>query len=103
MGEFKKCHTTMLLAKCCHDMDLMMWLMSETKPTKISSFGGKYQFKPENAPENAGTICMKDCPLVDSCVYSTKDFILTIRTDGHFMYGMHLRVLKIQRLRTKSI
>ncbi len=68
----EKCHTTMLLAKCCHDIDLMMWMMSETKPVQVSSFGGKYQFKPENAPENAGTVCMKDCPLVDSCVYSTK-------------------------------
>lgn len=68
----KKCHTTMLLAKCCHDLDIIMWLMAGTKPTKISSFGGKYQFKPENAPEGAGTICMKDCPLVDTCVYSTK-------------------------------
>ena len=68
----KKCHTTMLLAKCCHDLDLMMWLMSETKPVQISSFGGKYQFKKENAPEGAGTICMKDCPLVEKCVYSTK-------------------------------
>ena len=67
-----KCHTTMLLAKCCHDIDLMMWFMSETKPVSISSFGSKFQFKPENAAENAGTICMKDCPLVDECVYSTK-------------------------------
>ena len=46
--------------------------MAETKPTQISSFGSKYQFKPENAPKGAGTICMKDCPLVDTCVYSTK-------------------------------
>lgn len=67
-----KCHTTMLLAKCCHDLDIMMWMMADTKPTQISSFGGKFQFKPENAPKNAGTICMKDCPLVDKCVYSTK-------------------------------
>lgn len=67
-----KCHTSMLLAKCCHDLDIMMWIMSETKPTQISSFGNKYQFKPENAPEGAGTICMKDCPHVDTCVYSTK-------------------------------
>ena len=71
-----KCHTTMLLAKCCHDIDLMMWFMSETKPVSISSFGSKFQFKPENAPENAGTICMKDCPLVDECVYSTKRLYL---------------------------
>ncbi len=68
----KKCHTTMLLAKCCHDIDIMMWMMSETEPIQISSFGGKYQFKPENAPQGAGTVCMKDCPLVDTCVYSTK-------------------------------
>lgn len=67
-----KCHTSMLLAKCCHDLDIMMWMMAETKPTQICSFGGKYQFKPENAPKGAGTICMKDCPLVDTCVYSTK-------------------------------
>lgn len=67
-----KCHTSMLLAKCCHDLDIMMWMMSETKPTQIFSFGNRFQFKAENAPKEAGTICMKDCPLVDSCVYSTK-------------------------------
>lgn len=67
-----KCHTSMLLAKCCHDLDIIMWMMSETKPKQISSFGGKFQFKPENAPKEAGTICMKDCPLVDTCIYSTK-------------------------------
>lgn len=66
------CGTSMLLAKCCHDIDLMMWMMSETKPVKISSFGGKYQFRPENAPKGAGTVCMRDCPLVDDCVYSAK-------------------------------
>ncbi len=68
----EKCHTSMLLAKCCHDIDIMMWLMADTKPVKISSFGGKYQFKPENAPKDAGSICMKDCPLVDTCDFSTK-------------------------------
>ncbi len=68
----KKCHTSMLLAKCCHDLDIIMWIMGSVKPKQISSFGSKFQFKPENAPENAGTICMKDCPLVDTCDYSTK-------------------------------
>ena len=68
----KKCHTTMLLAKCCHDLDIMMWMMADTKPCSISSYGSKFQFKPENAPEGAGTICMKDCPHVDTCDFSTK-------------------------------
>ena len=66
------CGTSMLLAKCCHDLDIMMWMMSETKPTAVSSFGGKFQFRPENAPKEAGNYCMIDCPLVDSCLFSTK-------------------------------
>ena len=71
-----KCHTTMLLAKCCHDIDIMMWMMSETKPVSISSFGSKFQFKPENAPKNAGTRCLVDCPLKDECRYSAKRLYL---------------------------
>lgn len=68
----KECHTSMLLAKCCHDIDIMMWMMSETKPELVSSFGSKFQFKPENAPKEAGTRCLVDCPLVNECRYSAK-------------------------------
>jgi len=68
----KKTGASMLLAKCCHDIDMMMWLMGADKPVSVASFGGKFQFRPENAPKEAGTVCMKDCPLVDTCVYSAK-------------------------------
>jgi predicted dehydrogenase len=71
-GNSERSHSTMLLAKSCHDMDLMMWFMNHTSPTLISSFGGRHQFRPENAPAEAGTICMVDCPLVDTCPYSSK-------------------------------
>lgn len=70
------CKTSMLLAKSCHDVDLMMWLMQPTLPTAVSSVGGIFQFKPENAPKNAGTRCTVDCPLVDSCRYSSKNLYL---------------------------
>ena len=70
------CHTSMLLAKCCHDIDLMMWMMSDTQPSMISSFGSKFQFKPENAPKEAGTKCLVDCPLVDTCRYLAKRLYL---------------------------
>ncbi len=66
----KQCHTTMLLQKCCHDLDLMMWLMRETKPVKISSFGNQFQFVPGKKPEGAGSRCMADCPYVETCLYS---------------------------------
>ena len=75
-GNSKRCHTSMLLAKCCHDVDIMMWLMSDTKPVSVSSVGSKFQFKEENAPEGAGTQCVVDCPLVDTCLHSAKRIYL---------------------------
>lgn len=72
----KKCHTSMLLAKCCHDLDLMMWLMGDDKPVSVSSVGSKFQFRPENAPEDAGTRCLVDCPRVDTCDFSAKRIYL---------------------------
>lgn len=70
------CKTSMLLAKSCHDIDIMTWMMLPVRPERVSSFGGKYQFRPENAPEGAGTRCLADCPHVDTCRYSAKDMYL---------------------------
>ncbi|NMP38377.1 MAG: Gfo/Idh/MocA family oxidoreductase [Clostridiales bacterium] len=64
-------HTSMLLAKCCHDLDIMMWMMSETEPAAVSSFGSTIQFKKENAPEGSAERCY-DCKYIDSCEYSAK-------------------------------
>ncbi len=78
-GKWKnetECHASMILAKCCHDIDIMMWLMGEDAPIKVSSFGSLRQFKPENAPEDSGTRCLVDCPLVDTCLYSAKRIYL---------------------------
>jgi predicted dehydrogenase len=36
-----------LLEKCCHDMDLAMWLM-EDRPVRVASFGGLDFFRSEN-------------------------------------------------------
>ena len=75
-GNSKKCHTSMLLAKCCHDLDLMVWLMGDDKPVCVSSNGSRYQFRKENAPENAGERCLVDCPLKDTCLFSAKRLYL---------------------------
>ena len=75
-GNSERCGTSMLLAKCCHDMDIMMWMMSPVKPLSVTSVGARMQFRKENAPKNSGTYCLKDCPLVDSCQYSAKKLYL---------------------------
>lgn len=70
------CKTSMLLAKSCHDVDIMMWLMGDVKPASVSSFGSRFQFRPENAPEGAGTRCLVDCPIEPECRYSAKKIYL---------------------------
>lgn len=73
----KKCGSGFLLAKCCHDTDLMCWLNNQTSPEKVSSFGSRALFIPENAPKNATAFCL-DCPHVDSCIYSAKKIHLEL-------------------------
>lgn len=70
-GNKVQCYAPIILAKCCHDLDMMMWLKDE-RPRYIASFGSDFQFDPSRKPENSGSRCMKDCPLVDTCLYSAK-------------------------------
>lgn len=86
-GKWKnsdECHTSMLLAKCSHDLDIMMWLMGEDAPIAVSSFGSNKQFVLKNAPENAGTRCLVDCPVVDECLYSAKRLYIDHPDRWHF-------------------
>ena len=68
-------HTTktsapMLLAKSCHDLDIIQWLLG--KPCKqVSSFGSLTYFTPANAPEGAPVRCSDGtCPAYDTCPYN---------------------------------
>jgi len=60
----------MILAKCCHDLDLLQWY-AKSKCRSISSIGDLAYFLPENAPEGAAERCV-DCKYVDTCPYSAK-------------------------------
>lgn len=71
-GNEEKCGAPMLLAKCCHDMDLIMWLMSGVAPAQISSFGCDFQFDPAKKPQGAGKRCLVDCRIEADCPYSAK-------------------------------
>lgn len=70
------CGSGLLLSKCSHDLDLMAWLMAETLPKTVSSVGSLFQFRPEMAPEGAGTHCLTDCPVERDCVYSARRLYL---------------------------
>lgn len=60
--------TFMLLAKSCHDIDWLAYIVG--RPIRrVSSFGGLFHFTAEHAPDGASERCV-DCPLVDTCEYS---------------------------------
>ena len=60
-----------ILAKSCHDMDIMRWWID--RPCEyVSSFGSLKWFKKENAPEGSTKRCLDGCALVDTCPYSAK-------------------------------
>ena len=65
----------MILAKCCHDLDLLQFY-AKSKCETISSVGELTYFKRENAPDGATARCL-DCPHQDRCPYSAKTQYLT--------------------------
>jgi len=60
----------MILAKCCHDLDLIQYYAG-AKCESVSSVGELTHFKAENAPEGEADRCTK-CKHVDTCPYSAK-------------------------------
>lgn len=62
-----------LLAKSCHDIDILRWWI-DRPCLRVSSFGHLKHFRREAAPPEAAERCM-DCPLADErCPYSAKRF-----------------------------
>ena len=72
----ERCGSPMLMAKCCHDLDLMAWMKSGIAPVKVSSFGQLTYFRPEKAPAGAGERCLVDCPIESECLYSARKHYL---------------------------
>ncbi len=61
--------SNMLLAKSCHDIDIIQWLVGE-KCTSVHSFGSLKHFTKENMPEGAPERCTDGCPHADTCYYN---------------------------------
>ncbi len=70
----KECGSSLLLAKCCHDMDLLCWLNNSTAPKEVYSNGERTYFNRENAPKGSGERCLVDCPkeIREKCIYEAE-------------------------------
>lgn len=64
-----------ILAKTCHDFDILLWL-TDKKCLSVSSFGSTKLFKAENAPEGAPKRCTDGCPHRGECPFYAPKFYL---------------------------
>lgn len=60
----------MIMAKCCHDLDIIQWFVG-SKCKTVYSTGDLAFFKKENQPEGATDRC-KDCKFKMTCAYSAE-------------------------------
>jgi predicted dehydrogenase len=77
----------MILAKSCHDMDWLQYLIG-ARPARIASFGGLALFRPENAPEGAPAFCLDGCPAAADCPYDVRRIYFRQDTDPAYLRQM---------------
>lgn len=74
-----------ILAKCSHDLDLVQ-SYAKSECDTVSSVGGLFFFKEENAPEGSSDRCVT-CKHIDTCPYSAKKiYIDTWHSEGEPSY-----------------
>ncbi len=61
--------TPMILQKCCHDMDILYWLIGE-RCEAVQSFGALSHFCIESAPQEAPDFCVQGCKYANECPYN---------------------------------
>ena len=76
-GKFRnrEIATPIILAKSCHDLDLMVWFMGRPA-IRVSSFGGVTHFRAAAAPEGAPERCTDGCTVQQDCPHDAERFYL---------------------------
>lgn len=94
--------TFMLLAKSCHDLDYISYVVD--KPClSVMSYGHLSYFTPANAPAGATDRCTDPCPAEPTCPFSAiKQYVQTDRTQwwGDVVSPDHSAEAHMQAIRT---
>lgn len=62
-----------LLAKSCHDLDLLVWFAGRPV-ARVASFGGLSVYAAANAPRGAPERCSDGCPVQEQCPHDAVRF-----------------------------
>lgn len=74
--------TPIILAKSCHDLDILKWMLDKHCKS-IQAFGDLKWFKKENAPAGSTDRCVNGCAIEKECPYSAKRIYYDKRTWLH--------------------
>jgi predicted dehydrogenase len=76
-GKFRnrRLAAPIVLAKTCHDLDLMAWIVGRPA-RRVASFGSLSHFRPEQAPKGAPARCTDGCPVQERCPHDAVRFYL---------------------------
>lgn len=90
-GNWRNSNTSssMILQKCCHDMDIYLWLAGK-KCKSVSSFGSLFYFRKENSPEGASERCTNKCSEFGTCVYNPYKFYGDMIKRGDFGWPVNV-------------
>jgi predicted dehydrogenase len=65
----------MILAKACHDLDILRWLAA-APPRTVTSVGGRRHFHAGAAPPGATERCLDGCPHRETCPFDAPSLYL---------------------------
>ncbi|MDR3292574.1 MAG: Gfo/Idh/MocA family oxidoreductase [Clostridiales bacterium] len=81
-----------ILAKCCHDLDIIYYF-SGKKCQEVFSSGSRKLFLRENAPDGATDYCLAPCPHRKTCAYDVKKIYYGITRHTIPKMGVHIKVI----------
>ncbi len=70
--------TPMILAKCCHDLDLLVWNLNDPV-LRLSSVGSLIHYTPESVGPTIPLRCTDGCPIESECPFSALGIYLDSR------------------------
>jgi len=74
----KDLSSAMILAKCCHDLDLLVWNLDDPI-TRLSSVGSLKYFRADTVGPEIPDRCTDGCPIEQTCAFSAIGIYLDAR------------------------
>jgi predicted dehydrogenase len=72
----------MLLTKCCHDLDLLVWMLGECE--RVASFGAQRHFTSSQVGPEVPARCLDGCPYAEQCLfYAPRLYLDRLAEDPH--------------------